>query len=233
MKMDINSLSPEQLADLKNQIAQAEQQKEQAKEGDRKVLKKMASEAVENMFTVLDDVSSTLTDVKDTIFKNFKSILVMKKDMYGTKEEQRSHTFSNEANTKRITLGYRVIDRYDDSVNEGIEMVNTCINSLVKDERSQLLLDMVNLALKKNKEGTLSASRVLDLHKISTSDTVENLTDFDIERFREGIRVIMDAYRPERSAYYIEASYRLESGVWENVALSMSSAEYPRRKKVR
>ena len=54
-----------------------------------------------------------------------------------TKDDQRSHTFTTSDSKLRLTLGVNTIDGYRDTVEDGIAMVKTYIESLAKDETSK------------------------------------------------------------------------------------------------
>ena len=65
---------------------------------------------------------------------NFKTILEMKSELFKTKvrDDQRSHTFTNSAGDKRITLGVYVTDGYRDTVEEGISIVKEYIEGSLR-----------------------------------------------------------------------------------------------------
>ncbi len=69
----------------------------------------------------------------------------MKSELFKTKcvDDQRSHTFTNSAGDKRITLGVYVTDGYRDTVEEGISIVKEYIEGLAQDNESRALVSMV------------------------------------------------------------------------------------------
>lgn len=216
---EIDELTNEQQEELLNKLLlKKEAEKKKVKE-DRLVYKELASKTVDEMFTPLQKISSSLSDIKKVVFNNFTGIIDMKKDLYEIKDTQQSHTFSNLELTKRITVGYRVLDRYDDTVEAGIEKVREHMDSLAKDEDSARLVGYINSLLKRDPKGNLKASRVLDLHKLAV--------DSDSELFKDGVQVIIDAHRPEKSSDFIEVEWKDEHGKWHNIPLSISSVDFP------
>ena len=138
----------------------------------------------------------------------------MKAELFGVKDDQRSHTFTNSEGTKRIVVGHYLLDNYRDTVDEGIAMVKGYIESLAKDDESRTLVKTILRLLSRDSSGALKAQRVLQLRRLA-----EETKD---ERFIEGVRIIEDSYQPSPSKDYIRAAVRSKSGVWESVPLSMT-----------
>ena len=138
------------------------------------------------------------------------------------KSMPKSHTFTNAAGDKRVTIGVYETDGYDDTVEEGIAIVKEYIESLASDQKSQQLVKMVLSLLARTANGTLKASRVVRLHKLADES--------GDSRFMEGVRIIEGAYRPVVSRTYIRAEVRKvdgESGVvrdWEAIPLGMTES---------
>lgn len=90
--------------------------------------------------------------------------------------------------------------------------------ALAKDDASKELVDLVMSLLARDQKGNLKASRVIKLEQIAEKS--------DSEEFKEGIRIIREAYRPTRSKLYIRASEKVkkETGEseWEDIALGLT-----------
>lgn len=134
------------------------------------------------------------------------------------KKEQDSFTFTDTKGEKRIRIGYNMNDGYLDQVEEGIAKVKSYMSSLAKDDASKELVDLVMSLLARDQKGNLKASRVIKLEQIAEKS--------ESEEFKEGIRIIRDAYRPTRSKLYIRASEKVkkENGEseWEDIALGLT-----------
>lgn len=171
----------------------------------------------EELVPLYQDLSNKIAELKAKTYEDFKAAIDLKdKELGKVKDGQKSHTFTNSAGDKRITLGYYVNDNYLDSVNDGIAMVNEYLDSLAKDSESQTLLDMVKQLLARDQKGTLKASRVLQLNKLKNK-----ITD---SKFGEGVDIIMEAYAPTRSKTYIKAEYKSEDGKWLDIPLNVTNA---------
>ena len=201
------------LAQLK---AQEEAEKRQ-READISTYKALVSQTVEDNFPVLQAVSSELAAQKRSIRNAFATVVDLKSSLYGIKDGQRSHQFINSEGTRRITIGFNVIDNYDDTVDAGIAKVKEYISSLARDEQSKILVETVLKLLSKDSKGTLKASRVLQLQQMA-----EKSGNAD---FIEGVRIIRDAYRPIESKSYVRAEYKSDSGAWVSVPLGMTEAD--------
>lgn len=218
MSIDLKTLSAEQKADLIKQLEAEELQRKQKIQEDRKAYKQIADEAIAKVFGVLSDLSERLSEIKGFVYNNFGDIIDMKKDVYGEKtEEQYSHTFTSSDGTMRITLGYHVTDDYDDTVNVGVEKVKEYISSLGRDDNSKQLVGAVLRLLSKDQKGNLKASRVMQLSKMADdSGNVE---------FIDAVKIIHDAYRPQRSKSYIIAKYRNPDSTNEWITLPLGITE--------
>lgn len=212
---DFNNLSPEEKAKVM-EAAKAELKKEE--EGrKREVLNynQLKHETVEVVFTKLEKVSCELEKVKMELLQEFYSLLDLKNELYGIKEEQLSHNWSNADASKTIITGFNSIDQWDESVSAGIAIVNDWLDKKVKDDGSRIMAGMVRDLLKPNKDGVLKASRVLDL-----SNKAEELGDEELLR---GVRVIREAHRPGKTTTYIKAKFKDDKGISHWLGLSMSS----------
>ena len=124
------------------QQAKARKAAEEKAKADREMYRQMVDEEIENSIPVLLGISEEIKESKQKVLDNFKAILAMKSDLFKTKmrNDQRSHTFTNSAGDKRITLGVYVTDGYRDTVEDGIAIVKEYIASLANDEKTQALV---------------------------------------------------------------------------------------------
>ncbi len=190
---------------------------EKAKE-DRQRYKELVDDEIETTLPILLSLSEDIKETKKAIFGNFKTILDMKADVLKlTKNEQRTHTFTNTKGDKRITLGVYVTDAYRDTVNDGILIVKEYIESLAKDKESKALVSAILRLLSKDSKGDLKASRVLLLRKMA-----EESGD---ERFMEGVRIIEESYQPAVSKQFVRAEMKDKTGEWISIPLGMTEAK--------
>lgn len=198
----------------------AEKGKKEAQEkakAERETYKQMVDEEIDEAIPVLLCLSENIKDSKKSVLDNFKGILDMKSELFKTaKDDQRSHTFTNTKGDKRITLGVYVTDGYRDTVEDGISIVKEYIESLANDAKTKSLVNMVFRLLARDAKGTLKASRIVQLRKIS-----DEIGD---ERFMEGVRIIEEAYQPAISKQFIRAEMKNENGMWISIPLGMTEA---------
>ena len=191
---------------------------EEKAKADREMYKQMVDEEIENSIPVLLGISEEIKESKQKVLDNFKAILAMKSDLFKTKmrNDQRSHTFTNSAGDKRITLGVYVTDGYRDTVEDGIAIVKEYIASLANDEKTQALVNMVFRLLSRDAKGKLKASRIVQLRKVA-EDTGD-------ARFMEGVRIIEESYQPEVSKQFIRAEMKDRNGMWRPIPLGMTES---------
>ena len=192
------------------------------REAERKEQRKnyaaLVDEEIAAAIPQLREMSEQLKTVKDTIFGNFKTILEMKSEILGISlDNQASHTFTNSDSTLRIMLGANCIDGYRDTVEDGIAMVRSYIESLAKDDATKALVNAVLRLLSRDGQGNIKASRVLQLRKMAE--------DSGDELFIEGVQIIEESYQPTVSKKYIRAQYRDKNGQWKYIPLSMTDVD--------
>lgn len=198
----------------------AEQEKkarQQQRKENRAMYAQLVDEQVALAIPELMSLSEQIKTVKNTVFGNFKSVLDIKADVMSLTKEggQHSHTFTTSDGNMRITLGSNTIDAYRDTVEDGIAMVRSYIESLAKDDNSRALVNAVMRLLARDQKGTLKASRVLQLRKMADESGDET--------FQEGVRIIEESYQPTETKQYIRAEFKDDKG-WHIIPLSVTDA---------
>ena len=197
--------------------AKAKKEAEARRKADREAYAQLVDETIDGVVPSLESLSATLADSKSKVFDAFKNALEMKSALFGTKDGQNTHTFTNSAGTVRVTIGYYTLDNYRDTAEEGIAMVREAIESLASDDVSRRLVSAVLRLLARDQRGNLKASRVLQLEKLAEESA--------IEKFIEGVRIIKEAYQPVRSKTFVRVDRRrVDAGQWQAVPLGMTEA---------
>ena len=216
--MDLKSLSPAELADLEKQVADQKAAIEQKKKDDIDAYRSLVSESVNKAYYQLAVESQRLVERKREVYGIFENALALKRQLFKVKESgQYSNSFINEEGNRRITLGTNTNDNYEDTANDGIEIVKEYLNSLGSSPDAKQLVDMCMSLLSRDKKGTLKASRIMVLRKHAVKSRNE--------RFIEGVDIIMNAYKPVESKKYIRCEYKNDRGEWISVPLGMTDAE--------
>ena len=194
--------------------AKQKKEAEAKRKADREAYTALVDETIETVMPRLMNISDEIARRKTEAAEAFRGALEMKAELFGVKDDQRSHTFTNSEGTKRIVVGHYLLDNYRDTVDEGIAMVKGYIESLAKDDESRTLVKTILRLLSRDSSGALKAQRVLQLRRLA-----EETGD---DRFIEGVRIIQESYQPTPSKEYVRAAVRGENGGWKPVALSMT-----------
>lgn len=190
---------------------------EEKEKAERDAYRQVVNETVEEVFPLLKTLHEKLIEVKNLVFDNFDHALDLKAEIFGISNTQQSHTFSNESGDKSITIGYRVKESYDDTVDAGIEKVNAYLRGLAKDAETENLIETIMSLLSKDKQGNLNASRVIELEKIA----IRSKDDL----FLDGIRIIKEAYKPVRTCRFIDVKFKDDNGKWQPLPLAISAVD--------
>ncbi len=215
----LSDLTPEQRRQLVNEAKQAEKKAKEVTQENRKAYKQLVDEAVPKFFDTLITQSQALSRTKLELFQGLKDLIELKKEAYGVKEGQQSHTLTSDNTKQTIQIGYRVTDGWDDTVHVGIDKVNEFISSLVKDEDTKKLVKNLNRLLKKDANGNLKSNRVMEIQKMTE--------DYDSDLLDDGLDIIRKAWAPVKSCYFIDAHYVDGVGKKQNVPLSVTSVDFP------
>ena len=194
--------------------AKQKKEAEAKRKADREAYTALVDETIETVMPRLMNISDEIARRKTEAAEAFRGALEMKAELFGVKDDQRSHTFTNSEGTKRIVVGHYLLDNYRDTVDEGIAMVKGYIESLAKDDASRSLVKAILKLLSRDSMGNLKAQRVLQLRQLA-----EETGD---DRFIEGVRIIQESYQPTPSKEYVRAAVRGENGGWKPIALSMT-----------
>lgn len=214
-------LSEEEVALLEN--ARAEKAKREAEEKhaqEVKTYKELVDEAVNLTVPEAQDISRILEQKKAAIFERFHSIISMKDELFSgsikAKDGRFTDTFTNKDSTARVTLGFNTNDAYDDTYTAGVDKVKEYIQSLASDDKSRQLAEMVNtLLMERSKAGQLKAQNVLRLESMAN--------EIGDPTFIEGMKIIRDAYRPDRTKQFVKVEVKDESGKFQTVSLNMTN----------
>lgn len=213
--MDISNLSKEEKAKLKMQL-EAEDKAERARiEQERQNYKDLVDVTVNTSVKKLQELSAQMERLKNEIFSEFDSVIKMKEELFNVKMDRQTDSFTTSDSRKTITIGNRINEGWDDTVEVGISMVKRYMSTMAKDENSAALVDTVMSLLAKNRKGALKASKVLELEKLANKTGDKN--------FIEAIKIIRDAYHPVPTCQFIEVELKNEEGNPVRLPLSMSA----------
>ena len=212
--INLGNLTDEQKKALRKQLVEEEISKEKERKKRIKEYKDLVDDCVVKGIQKARYISEMIGTGKKEIQDMFKTLIDLKAEMYGLRDNQQSNTFTTSDGSYSITLGYRIVDSFDDTVHTGIAKAKNYINRILKDENKELQ-KVLDLLLKKDKNGNLKASRVIELERIAL--------DIDDDELTEGVRIIKEAWKPQKTKTFIEASYRDANGNKINIPLSMTT----------
>lgn len=215
----LNKLTSEQRAQIAAEFHAEQELAKRKQRESRETYKELTAETVPSLFAMLEKQSELLSVTKHRVFEAARTLIEMKADAYDVREGQQSHTFSNEDGTQSVTIGFRVVDGWDDTLPAGMEKVKQFLQGRSKDKYTKELIDGINLLLKKDKNGNLKSSRILELQQ--WAQKIGNTLLLD------GVAIIMEAYKPVKTCYFIEAKYTDGTGKMIGLPLSISSVDFP------
>jgi len=216
MDKELVQMSAEEKAEFEAFKKEKAKKAEKARiERERETYKEMKDSTIRTNFELLKQVSGTMMEAKNTVFGNMSTLIDMKDELFKTKLDRKSNTFTTEDGQISIKLGNRINEGWADLVEVGVQKVKDYLKTLAKDENSANLVDTVMSLLAKDGKGNLKASKVLELEKLAMKSSNEEFID--------GINIIKNAYRPAESCQFIEVRYKDENDNEISLPLSMSA----------
>jgi hypothetical protein len=208
--MDLEQLTTDELsAELKKRAG--------VKQNERKAYKELVNETIPGVIDLLIEASEILAIAKTNCYLSLQDLMALKMDIYEIKTTQRSHTFTDHIG-RSVELGYRITDGWDDTVHVGEGKVLEYLSSLGRDANSKKLVNSINRLLKRDANNNLKASRVIELKSLSE--------EYNSELFNDGVSIILEAYKPKMSVYYIKAFYKDNVKGEVSIPLSISSVDF-------
>lgn len=209
----LSDLSPKE----RKALIQEMQAEEKALQESRKVYKGKVNNVVPEIFKMLKELSGIISVAKTNVYEKLEDLIKEKNQAYQKEDDsQQTHTFSSEDGTLSITIGFRVNDSWDDTVNVGVDKVKEFISGMGKNKETRALTNTILELLSNDSKGNLKASRVLQLHKFA-----EEIND---SAFTDAIKIIHDAYRPIRTKQFVSARFKNERGEIQDLPLSITDA---------
>lgn len=213
--MNIENLSKEQLAELEAQIESRKKSDAEREMREREAYKQLVDSTVRSNVKKLQQLSSEMLRLKAEVFKEFSSLIAAKNELYKTKTDRQSDTFTTSDGKMSIVLGNRINEGWDDTVEAGIAKVKEYLATLAKDDNSAALVETVMSLLAKNRKGALKANKVLELERLAVKSQDKDFID--------GINIIKDAYRPVPTCQFIRVLTKDETGKEQSLPLSLSA----------
>lgn len=217
-RIDLSELSADQIAELMEQMKRKAAEKKEREKAERENYKSIVNSTVAGQFIKLENISSLLSLAKADIYSQFATLIELKQELYGAKSGQMSHKFTDDEG-RSITIGWRQVDEFDDTLDMGVALISEYIGTLAVDENSANLVEMINKLLKKDAKGNLKPNRILDLRNLA--DKIRN------DQLTKGVEIILSAYKPTRSVIFVEADVKNQMGAKQSVALSITAAPFP------
>lgn len=204
-------------ANLKAQLEAEERAEKQKREADISAYKNGVDEFCRTGFLRLQALSDQMRAEKERVFAEAETLIQMKDDLFKTKTDRHSNSFTTSDGMISMTLGSRMNDGWDDTVNAGVAKVKSFISSLARDADSAALAEMVMNLLAKDRKGNLKASRVLQLREIAKKSGYPELI--------EATDIIQASYQPVDSCQFVSVQYKDNRGMKRALPLSLAAME--------
>ena len=202
---DIKQLTAEPRKALLAELEKEERAAKAAREENIAAYKALVDETVAKLAPELADFG-TLQNIKvEETFKAFGEALKLKKELYGYKDDQASHTFTARDGSASIVVGYNEIIGFDGTESAGVQKIRDFIKTLAADDANrQVLANLLETFMKPNKKGELNPTRVAEL--VAQKDKVDN------ELFHDGVDIIVNAQFKTRTTTYVKGWYKRMDG---------------------
>lgn len=215
--MDISKMTSAERAELMAQLEAEERAEKQKRENDIAAYKNSVDEFCRGKFARLQALSNEMRRLKEEIFSDAETLITLKEELFRTKCDRRSDTFTTSDGRITISLGNRTNDGWDNTVEVGIAKVKEYLQSLAKDEDGAKMFEVVMKLLAKDRKGNLRAGAMIQLE--------QHARRFGDPLFIEGVEIIRQSYRPVDSCQFVSASWKDDHGIRHTLPLSLAAME--------
>ena len=215
--MDISKMTSAERAELMAQLEAEERAEKQKRENDIAAYKNSVDEFCRGKFARLQALSDEMRRLKEEIFSDAETLITLKEELFKTKCDRRSDTFTTSDGRITISLGNRTNDGWDNTVEVGIAKVKEYLQSLAKDEAGAKMFEVVMKLLAKDRKGNLRAGAMIQLE--------QHARRFGDPLFIEGVEIIRQSYRPVDSCQFVSASWKDDHGIRHTLPLSLAAME--------
>ncbi len=215
--MDISKMTSAERAELMAQLEAEERAEKQKRENDIAAYKNSVDEFCRGKFARLQALSNEMRRLKEEIFNDAETLITLKEELFKTKCDRRSDTFTTSDGRITISLGNRTNDGWDNTVEVGIAKVKEYLQSLAKDEDGVKMFEVVMKLLAKDRKGNLRAGAMIQLE--------QHARRFGDPLFIEGVEIIRQSYRPVDSCQFVSASWKDDHGIRHTLPLSLAAME--------
>lgn len=215
--MDISKMTSAERAELMAQLEAEERAEKQKRENDIAAYKNSVDEFCRGKFARLQALSDEMRRLKEEIFSDAETLITLKEELFKTKCDRRSDTFTTSDGRITISLGNRTNDGWDNTVEVGIAKVKEYLQSLAKDEDGAKMFEVVMKLLAKDRKGNLRAGAMIQLE--------QHARRFGDPLFIEGVEIIRQSYRPVDSCQFVSASWKDDHGIRHTLPLSLAAME--------
>ena len=192
------------------------------KQNERKAYKELVDATVESSAKKLIALSCEMQRIKQEIFQECGTLIKSKNELFKTKGDRKSDTFTTSDNKYRLSLGNRTNEGWDDTVDAGLEKIEEFLSTLISDDKSAALVSTIRRLMAKDAKGSLKANKVAN----KVLELKQLAQEVDDELLNEGIAIIEAAYKPVLTCQYIQLEVRDdedEHGKMKTIPLSLSA----------
>ncbi len=203
-KIDLKSLSAEQKAALKKELAQEAKLDKEKKQGDIATLKELQNTFLDQNIDTLVNRQGEMETLVAQLFTDFRDILTLKSQVYGLDRlDQDSHTITNPEGTASITIGQNINITFDGSESAGVQKIMnflTAISGNEDNEDMKKMSETVKLLLKPSlKTKMLNPAKIIQLNAMRAT--------YNSPEFEDGMDIIINAQLRQKGSSYV-AGYK-------------------------
>ena len=201
----------ETVAQLRQQLAEAEAKERQEKEQQKQAYEAIKNETIATLTDKAVEFSEGLQLFKKAAFESMQTLYIMLQE-YSSRHADGKGNFRVEYDNKRIAYKRQGKATFDERSHQAEKHIIDFVNS--KFENDQDTRDLV-MSLLERKKGELDINLVQKLYAMEDR--------FDNENWKRGIELLKESYSYSHSKDYISFEQRDDKGEWHNINLQFSN----------
>lgn len=206
-----------------SKVKELEKQLELAREEERKVkLKKQENYVTKKDAYVNEYVSQfirlnqEMKDLKNKVFTQGVEINKVRYDVYDRtpNPDQKTHTLQNEDKSKKIVIEYSENLVFTDESTVGIEMLQEVLKDKYE-SRNKSMYKIIDKLLTRNSKGDYDPKLLVKLRELEP--------EINDTRFSKAIEILNLSQTVDKTALYVRAYQKTETGKWKDIPLQFSA----------
>lgn len=214
--IDINKMTPEQLAAIEAQLAEKKRAEKEMRTSELQTLVELENETIIEMIQEAEVLSNSIVEFKRKWIEKLRPLIDMKIGLGKAKADQEQYQFKTSDSECSAVIRYNKTDKYDDGIQVGVGFAKEWLAGQADGEKGQRLVSIIDDLLTRDSKGSYSP---VDLLKF-----IKHAEEVGDELLLKAADAVKQSIYEEATSVSLLAFKRDEKGVKRQLPLSATKA---------